>query len=355
MATYGTVRGVERAHHGWRAGELARAYFAEVVQPLLADQFPRLTYSAARLGAGSDVLGLDDLMSQDHDWGLRLNLFVPDGRVTEVDAALSRALPPAFRGLPTRFAFTGSADRPHRVEVDTLGGFLTGQLGFDPRAGMTTRDWLSLTGQAVLEVTAGPVFVDESQDLAAARAALNWYPDDVWRYVLAADWARFEQELPLMSRAGYVGDERGSRIIAARLSQVAMHMAFMLARRWPPYSKWVGTLFRDLPHADVLGSALDRTLRAATWPERQVALADLLQTLLDVQNNVGLTSVDAATIAFWDRPFVQPDSDIASQLLAAVEDPEVQALPAGWGSIEQRTDVVEVLVDPSERRRLTKI
>ena len=67
----------------------------------------------------------------------------------------------------------------------------------------------------MLEVTAGPLFADETGEISAARRALEWYPDDVWRYVLAADWIRLEQELPLMSRAGDVGDERGSRIIAA--------------------------------------------------------------------------------------------------------------------------------------------
>jgi hypothetical protein len=42
-----------------------------------------------------------------------------------------------------------------------VGSFLIERLGFDPREPMTTPHWLSLSGQAVLEVTAGPVFVDE--------------------------------------------------------------------------------------------------------------------------------------------------------------------------------------------------
>ena len=47
-------------------------------------------------------------------------------------------------------------------------------------------DWLVLTGQSVLEVTAGPVFTDRTAELSRVRATLAWYPPDIERYVLAA-------------------------------------------------------------------------------------------------------------------------------------------------------------------------
>ena len=76
--------------------ELARQFHADVVAPLLTRAMPRLRYAAGRLGSGSDVLGLDDAMSHDHDWGCRLTVLVdePDSdAVPQVNALLERELP----------------------------------------------------------------------------------------------------------------------------------------------------------------------------------------------------------------------------------------------------------------------
>lgn len=329
---------------------LSRAYYDEIVRPLLTERFGDLPHSAGRLGAGSDVLGLDDETSRDHDWGLRLSVFVPEAAVDAVDAELERALPAAFRSHPTRFAFTGSHDVRHHVEVGTLSSFLDARLDFDPRNGPTVTEWLSLSGQAALEVTAGPVFADETGELTRAREALGWYPSDVWRYVVACDWARLAQELPLMARAAQVGDETGSRVIAARLAQVAMHLTFMLERRWAPYAKWFGTVFGTLAPASSVGAALDRTLRADAWQERQQGLAEALEALLSVQNAAGLTATDRATVPFWNRDAVRPNPAIVAELLDGILNPDVRSLPLGRGSIEQRTDNVDVLIDPRARR-----
>ena len=41
---------------------LAAAFSAEVVEPLLAQNFPRLRYAAALIGPGSEILGFDEAM-----------------------------------------------------------------------------------------------------------------------------------------------------------------------------------------------------------------------------------------------------------------------------------------------------
>ncbi|WP_405899215.1 DUF4037 domain-containing protein [Streptomyces sp. NBC_00727] len=56
-------------------------------------------------------------------------------------------------------------------------------------------------------LTGGAVFHDPDGSLTARREALRWYPDDVWRYVLAAAWLRVSQEEAFIGRTGSVGDD----------------------------------------------------------------------------------------------------------------------------------------------------
>jgi hypothetical protein len=324
---------------------LARGYHDDVVGPLLEAKWPGLRYAAGRLGSGSDVLGLDDATSRDHDWGLRLTLLVDEVSRDEVDAYLASELPATYAGLPTRFPFTGQTESVHHVEVDTVAGFVTGRLGCNPQGGLTTIDWLTISGQAALEVVGGPVFVDKAGDISAVRDQLRWYPDDVWRYVVACDWIRLSEEMPLMSRAGELGDDLGSRVIAARLADVAMHLAFMIERRWPPYPKWRGTMFTRLPCAREVGDALRKAVKADHWRYRQQQFARALDHLLTRQRAVDLPAPAPATVDFWDRPYLHPNDDIITALLAEAAD-----LPRGLGSIEQRSDNVAVLVNPAARR-----
>lgn len=336
--------------------ELARRYAAEIVGPLLSHRFPSLPYAAGRLGTGSEVLGLDDASSRDHDWGLRLTLLLPEAaveRCAEVSAVLEAELPQAAYGLPVRFALTGDARVAHRVEVATLPDFVRSRIGLDPLDGLTTADWLSMTGQAVLEVTAGAVFADHDGALTRTREALRWYPGDLWAVLVAVDWHRLAQELPLAGRAGERGDDLGSRVVSARLVGVAMHLGFLLERRWPPYPKWLGSLFSSLPRAGVVTPDLTAAVGASTWQERQERLGAALEMLQVLQRDVGLPTVTGAALQpFFARPFVVVRDEVEQVLLGSVTDPDVlRAHPAG--SVEQWVDAVRVLGPSATRARVS--
>src|SRR3954447_19957906 len=185
--------------------ELAREYYDEVVAKLLADRWPGLPHAAARLGSGSGGLGLDDAVSHDHDFGLRLTLLVGHDHVEAVDQHLDDLLPETFQGWPTRFATSWDPRVRHKVQVTTAEGFAASRLGVPVDRPWDAVDWLAVTGQSVLEVTAGAVFVDSLGAISDIRRRLQWYPRDVWCHVVATDWRRIGQELPQIARAGARG------------------------------------------------------------------------------------------------------------------------------------------------------
>ena len=337
-----------------RGAELARRFFADVVEPLLSQALPGLGYAAARLGSGSDVLGLDDQMSRDHDWGCRLTLLVDEDardQVPRISQMLDEELPERFAELPVRFPVTWDSSVSHKVEVATVADFAASRLGVDPVRGLSVLDWLSVTGQSVLEVTAGPVFTDRTRTLAGVRTLLAWYPPDVERYVLAAGWQRLCQSLPMVGRTAGAGDELGSRLLSARLAEDLLWLAFALSRRWAPYAKWRGTVFRSLPVAARLGPLLDAAA-APGWRERENALATACEVLLGIQREQGQPASGSAVIPFFDRPYRTLNQAVPQTLLAGITDPDVARLPPMVGSIEQWVDCTDVLSSPGRRAAL---
>ena len=165
-------------------------------------------------------------------------------------------------------------------------------------------DWLATPQQSLLEVTRGAVYRDDKAALARVRDALAWYPDDVWFGLLACQWRRIDQEEPFVGRAAEVGDELGSRVVAARLVGDLMRLCFLLERTDAPYSKWLGAAFQNLDASALVGAPLIETLDAEAFPAREDALVRAVQGVAALDNALGLTRVvDASVGLFHDRPY----------------------------------------------------
>jgi hypothetical protein len=322
--------------------ELARAFYDEAIAPLLGGY----EQGAAILGSGWDVLGFDTERSTDHGWGPRLQLFVARDEVRPVRQAVEAGLPDDFRGRPTRFGWD-AVRVSHHVDVASLGEWLEGRLAFDPRGGVTARQWIGTPQQILLELTAGAVFHDPRGELAAMRDALAWYPDDVWLWLLACQWRRIDQEEPFAGRAAEVGDELGSRVVAARLVRDVMRLAFLLERRYAPYSKWLGFAFTRLEASTALGPILLEVLSAQDYAAREDALVRVVEELAVRHNAAGVTRpVEATVRLFHSRPFrVLGSARFVDACLERVTDPWLKSLPL-TGAIDQFVDSVDVLSEP---------
>jgi hypothetical protein len=329
--------------------QLARGFYDEVVAPLVRD----VAHSAALLGYGSDVVGFDTERSTDHGWGPRLQLFVEERDVQAVDEKLERELPDDYRGWPTRFGWDAHPVIK-RVEVTPLGKWLEGRLGFDPRAGLETRDWLAIPQQALLETTAGDVFHDGLGELAPVRDRLRWYPDDVWLWLLGCQWRRLSQEEHFVGRTAEVGDDLGSRILAARLVRDLVRLCFLIERRYAPYAKWLGSAFAQLDAHAIVGPALGAALDARDYSDREAALTQAVEEVARRHNALGLHEpLDPHVRLFYGRPFLVLDSNrFADACFAHVADAWLRSLPP-IGAIDQfvdSTDILSASYSPRARR-----
>ncbi len=331
--------------------ELNRAFYADVVVPVLAPW----EHSAGLLGWGSEILGFDTPRSTDHGWGPRLRVFVGAADVEPVRGVLLAALPHEYQGWPVHYGWDDVAPS-HRVEVDTLGGWLRRHLGHDATQGMTVLDWLLAPQQQLLGVTRGAVYHDGDGTLGAVRARLAAFPEPVRRWIIAGVWQRIAQEEAFVGRTAEVGDELGARLVAARQVHELMRLWFLFAREYWPYPKWFGTAFARLPGADVLAPQLTAVLDARDASTREAALVAAYETVAVAHNAAGVSApVEPTTRAFHERGYrVLMAERFVVATLEGIHDPELRDRPP-IGSVDLVTDSTDVLSVGRRARQLREV
>jgi hypothetical protein len=327
--------------------ELSRRFHAEVVAPWLAREFPGLRHAAALMGAGSQLLGFDDEMSRDHDFAAKVQLYLTETDFDALRGALvdrfAKIAPESFLGVAT-----DSVGARRRIEVWTPRRAAAHWLAIDIEAPLDHVGWLGLAEQRLLSMTAGEVFHDDIGALTDLRGRLSYLPRDVWLYKLASQWRRIAEEQAFVGRTGFVGDELGSRVIAARLVRDVMRLAFLIERRYAPYPKWFGAAFSQLPCAGEIAPILERVLNAPEWESRGAALAEAYLATAQLSLARALPgSFQPRLGPYFSRPFTVINADeISAAVRAEIDDPGLRAAPV-IGSVDQITDSTPIIEAPA--------
>lgn len=325
--------------------DLAEAFYTQAVAPLI-----KVSHTACLLGEGSEVLGFDTPRSQDHEWGPRVQILVSVEHVETVSARISAGLPPTFGGFQTAWYSLASDTVAHHVQVTTLDEWIVEVLGLDPRTGMDFADWLGLPQQRLLHVTAGRVFHDDDGGLTRIRQMLDWYPDDVWAWMMLSGWHLIGNAEPLRGRCLETNDAIGVSLLTAKLCRLIMQLAFLQERRYWPYDKWFGTAFQRLDASTALTALLEAALHSKD-SESTKALGDALTWLGNRQNNLGLSQPVAPRRGPFEvgindavRPYeVINASEYVTILRQAITDPQLRTLTQ-VGAIDQLTHADDAIV-----------
>ena len=350
--------------------DLCQDFFHEIVHPILSRCFTGVEFSAARLGHGSEVLGFDTPQSMDHDWGpARVDLFLKeddyDSLAEDINTILCEELPSMFRGIPTNFPINSTVTSnlndgliTHRIWCTSIERFFRGYIGLNPLNGLQDADWLVIDPQYLRTISSGKVFYDGLNQLCDIQAIINnYYPTDVWFYLLSTQWTRISQESPFMARCGDVGDEIGSRLISTRMINEMMKLCFLMERQYWPYSKWFGTAFSKLACAKVLTPIFDLIINAKDWKTCEQYLSSAYIYIAEIHNTLRVTDfIEPKIVAFHERPYKVPEADLFSAALySKIESESVLKWPKNIGSVGKFVHSTDVLDNISHCKKLAAI
>ena len=350
---------------------LSELFYQQVVKPIMLRFFPEIKYACARMGRGSEVLGYDDSVSTDHDFGPCVQLFLPEDNfktvAAEIMSVMDTHLPESFEGFSVKYA---NGCRPlnlpdsdsemcgswHGVELYTLRMWSRMYLQTDLTQGLDTLQWLNYSEQFFLLITAGKVFRDDTGELTAFREKFAWFPQPVWLYKIAAQWGKIAEERAYVGRADSVNDTIGATIIAVRMAENMMRLAMLTEKVYVPYPKWFGTCFSTLQCAAQLSPLLERILAAKDQHAREESINNACRFVanLQVEHQIpGAIAPEITTIHCREFTFVD-SLQIERSIAAAITDDELKQLP-GFGAVDQFISSNQILAVPNYCQALSVI
>ena len=277
--------------------ELSRAYFESHGLPMLKEQFSEVMpfLSAGLVGSGSEVLGYDDEISEDHDFEPGFCLLLPGEDI--IDRRTAFLLERAYAKLPKEFMGY------QRSMIGPVGGARHGVLRMDeffqekigsPDGILSVGQWMSLPEQTLAEVTGGEVFFDGFGEMTKIRERLKYYPEDIRLKKLAG-------ELLIMAQSGQYnylrclkhGEKGAAQLAAIEFAKSTMHTVFLLNRVYEPYYKWSFRAMRELPVLSLEAELLEYLITTDNEEEMAEAKYDVIEGIaadvIDVLIEQGLT------------------------------------------------------------------
>ncbi len=316
--------------------EVSRALFEEHLLPAVQAHLPDVAMHGVfgLFGYGSEAYGLDDDLSRDHHWGLRIDCLLPQDLLESLGDALqgvaAEALPGEFRGVALRTGHHAGAG----LALDGLEAFLARTIGI-PHAPQTNEEWLALPEEDVLHITNGEVWSDpEGQFSSIRQALLGYYPEPV-RLRRIAHWCRYFSGMGVyaLHRALARGNTYYASIAFGKAIRWGAQLAFLADRVYCPYDKWTFAYLDKLPR---FATRLPNLLNAASslacgWPRKQ----ELLNELADM---IDAALVEDGVIRPHERFTGSPTSGY--RLLEHAYAEIIQGLPAELKTVVPQWDQV---------------
>ena len=262
--------------------EIARDFFFSWGRPFLLAQFPDLAdrVAAGRI-LGSDVLGGDDEISRDHDWGPQFDLLLSAADYAGLGEQLARAMNTAAPNPWKQYRLAGAGDKSVRLE--SIPEWFRKHLNL-ARCPLTAADWPSGVESTLYFLRHAEIWMDGTGELGRWRAALHEYPEEILRSRLSEECFRIwhHGEYNFVQR---MARRRDPIAIAACLGEFVtgvMRIVLLMGRDFAPYWKWLAYEFRKRSEAQPYVKLLEE-LVSIRLIERQIEIVESVCALVHRQ------------------------------------------------------------------------
>ena len=272
--------------------ELSEKYYEAYGRELIEKGFPEIAEQTAAglVGYGSECLGFDDEISRDHDYGPSFCIWLPQ----EIYIQYGERMQTAYDALPKNFlGFSERVEEEQgkgRVGVLCLEDFYQGILGCSA-VPCTDAAWLSIPEEALATAVNGRVFEDRLGRFSKIRESLlQYYPETVWRRKLADALARAAQAGQYnYARAMKRGERIAAEIALTEFVKEAMHLVYLLNRKYAPFYKWMHRGLRELAVGSEIGDMLSLLYQTQEESDRVLIIEAVCNVLTQILQEKGLS------------------------------------------------------------------
>ena len=277
--------------------ELAEKFYKEYGEKMIDENFSHIKqYLAFGLaGSGSECLGFDDNISQDHDFEAGFCIFIPDeDLVSERDEFL---LERAYSKLPREFmGYERSKLNPvggNRHGVIRISKFFKDKVG-DSNGNITTDGWFCISEQFLLEATNGKIFCDNFGLMTEIRERLSYLPEDIRLKKLAGNILVMAQSGQYNYKRCIDRQETGAAQLAiGEFVNATLKVIFLLNKKYMPYYKWSFRALKDLELLSELSDQLEYLISSTnTKKESEIkieVIEDIAKSIINELEKQSLT------------------------------------------------------------------
>ena len=271
------LTGLERA-------EIVAKYTSEFIKVKYPDLYSRICL--ALVGVGSECLGFDDEISEDHDFSSRCQLFLDDSDYKTYKSNLESSLKIFCKDLES----LASNLKDINVEIMPISNFYKYYTLFE-NGPKTESEYRKVPMDLLCVATNGKVFSDNLGKLSEIRnRLLNFYPEDIRLKKIAFQLNKMAQSGQYnYSRMIKRGDTVAANIAQGEFVKHYLEFVHLLNKKYMPFYKWS---YRSACSLEILGNFTQENLKKlseASIYEKESLIEEICLTVVNTLNELGLS------------------------------------------------------------------